>query len=607
MSINKKVFILFSIVFIFLSLVFYTILQERENHSLVFENSLVEKKILNLNNVLKDRLEILNNISYEYSMSDDLIKSIRSKNSDFTDYDSISAKLNISYFILLDSKKSILYAQSYDINSQEFLDIPDDIEDFFKTGQIEDYINDKNELRFLTLNYEKLIFSFDKIDDIGYVFIARTIDSTFLSNISLLLDSYVTLRPSYKFNNLQMKKFIFNYDIKRPSEKFLYANIKLIDEIDNSSFFFSLKIDRYLYIEVSNSNFILLSLFVISLIVLNLIIYLFINKIFIKRIGNISSTVRNISKNKELVENIELVYDDEITYLSKKMNEMFSILNDKQNENIKKERDFLQSVLDSQQHIIFITDGNSIQSANKKFLDIFKSNNCFLDNIALLDNNIKSDILKIAKNHSSFDNPAKLKIDDEHKYFIFDISRVEIEKYIICMNDISKYNEKITDLKNKASIDELTKCYNKATIIEYSKYWLETKSFGLVVLDIDKFKYINDTYGHLVGDHILRDLAVLITNHLQKSDIIGRFGGEEFLILLDDKQNNIENISNRIRKVVENYIFICNDLELKITVSLGCTFCNIDENYEKLFNIADEALYEAKNSGRNRVVYKILL
>ena len=81
--------------------------------------------------------------------------------------------------------------------------------------------------------------------------------------------------------------------------------------------------------------------FFVSFLVFNLIIYVFISNIFTKRIGLISKTVKNISKKKDLVENIELIYDDEITHLSSKMNEMFKVIHEVQNETIKKERDFL--------------------------------------------------------------------------------------------------------------------------------------------------------------------------------------------------------------------------------------------------------------------------
>lgn len=319
----------------------------------------------------------------------------------------------------------------------------------------------------------------------------------------------------------------------------------------------------------------------------------------------LSNTVKLVSKDKNLTQKIELIYDDEITYLTKKMNEMFRTIHDSQSLKIKKERDFLQSVLDSQQHIIFITDGSEIHSVNKKFLDLFKNSNSFMSNIAILDNQAKLNLLNIAKKHSTIDKPAKFTINNsEEKYFVFDISKVEIAKYIVCMNDVSNYNKKIKELENKATIDELTSCYNKNTIIDYCKCWLDIKDFGLIVADIDKFKSINDNYGHFIGDCILKDVASLLKDHLHKDDLIGRFGGEEFIIAVNTSQTNLESIANRLRVLIEEKEFIYEKYNLKITSSFGCVYCDRGKEFEEYFNMADEALYEAKNSGRNRVVLK---
>lgn len=605
MSINKKVFLLFLLLFTILGFLFFTVLENRKEKSIEFENSLILKKISTLDKVLKDRLRRLNNISYEYSIDPNVISYLSKFKTIPQNYQNVTSRLNISYFILLNKQKKVSFSQVYDVNSNEYLDLPEEINEFFTKIDMDEFISEKESLKFLTLDYEKLIFSIERVDDIGYIFVARTLDSTFLSEVSTLLDGYLSFNPSYNMKK-NSHKSNFLYDINRENEDYIYSNIELKDEIDNTSFYITIKIDRFFYKEIMSSNLLLIYLFVVSFIILNIVIYIFINKIFTKRLGSISKTIKSISKSKELKhEEIELLYDDEITYLSKKMNEMFKVINNSQNEKIKKERDFLQSVLDSQQHIIFITDGTNIHSANKRFLEIFKSSNSFLDNIALLDTDTKLNLLKIAKNHSSIDKPAKIKFDEaEHKYFVFDISRVEVQKYIICMNDVSKFNEKISQLRNQASIDELTACYNKSTITEYCKYWLQIKHFGLIILDIDKFKTINDSYGHLIGDYILRDIANLVKGHLHKNDVLGRFGGEEFIILIDDTSNNIENIANRIRKLIKEHTFEYDNLKLNITASLGCTFSENFDNYEEIFNVADEALYEAKNSGRNKVVYK---
>lgn len=594
MTINKKIFFLFFSLFLVLLLFFYLLLKEREDNALLFENILVEKKLLNLENILNSENERLNHITNEYSKNLNEVF----ENKDITK--NISSNLNISYFVIFDKQLNIKYSEVYDVSSKEFLELSDDFFEFIQNSDLKKYIEDKKSLKFITLDYEKLLFSIENIGDNTYVFIARTIDAKLLSKISKSLNSYVSLLPSYKY-----KKYIhknFKYDIQRVNKEKLYVNIELKEEATKEKFYLLIRVSRDYFKELSISNKKLLILFFIAFMCFSIVMYIFINKIFVKRLENISKVIKDVSKEKDLVQNIELIYDDEITYLSKKLNQMFETIHYAQSENIKKERDFLQSVLDSQQHIIFITDGDTIQSANKKFLDIFKSNKGFYSNLALLDNQTKADLLNIAKKHSSIDNPAKISLDDKDKYFVFDISMVEVKKYIVCMNDVSGYNKRIIDLKDKANNDQLTQCLNKSTITEYAKYWSEIKDYALIVLDIDKFKSINDNHGHYIGDCILKDLSSLVKNNISSKDLLGRFGGEEFILLLDISSLSLETVAQRLRKIIEKHEFIYESINLKITSSFGCIYCKKGTDFLDNFKKADEALYTAKKTGRNKVV-----
>lgn len=170
--------------------------------------------------------------------------------------------------------------------------------------------------------------------------------------------------------------------------------------------------------------------------------------------------------------------------------------------------------------------------------------------------------------------------------------------------------ERTKELKLLASIDPLTKLYNRRYFTEVSGNILDLtkrnkQSLSIVMIDIDKFKNVNDTYGHNLGDNVL----VLVSKKLQEtsreSDIICRWGGEEFVILLPD--TNIEGavvIAEIIRIEIEKMsILIYNNKELKFTVSIGVSQVKNEKdiNIETSINKADKALYEAKESGRNKV------
>ena len=163
-----------------------------------------------------------------------------------------------------------------------------------------------------------------------------------------------------------------------------------------------------------------------------------------------------------------------------------------------------------------------------------------------------------------------------------------------------------------AITDGLTRIYNHRFFQElfekeYNRAYRYDTVFSMIMLDIDLFKEVNDTCGHLFGDEILVGLANLVKSCLRSMDTVARYGGEEFAVLLPET-NGIEATytAERIRKTVEGYIFHVSDRELNITVSQGVTTFP-SPGIQGRFDIiakADAALYEAKEAGRNRVVFK---
>lgn len=122
------------------------------------------------------------------------------------------------------------------------------------------------------------------------------------------------------------------------------------------------------------------------------------------------------------------------------------------------------------------------------------------------------------------------------------------------------------------------------------------------MLDIDHFKNINDTYGHVAGDEVLRQLATELRNHIRHPDVIGRYGGEEFLVVLPHSTiRAAAEQAERLRKHVQSLVIRSGDDEITVTVSMGLAQYKIHhEDWQSLLSRADAALYQAKNSGRNR-------
>lgn len=154
------------------------------------------------------------------------------------------------------------------------------------------------------------------------------------------------------------------------------------------------------------------------------------------------------------------------------------------------------------------------------------------------------------------------------------------------------------NLSVKAYHDNLTKILNRNGFLK--RLSEINNKYTLAIIDIDKFKSINDTYGHDVGDYVLKDLATLISNKIRTTDIFARWGGEEFVLVLDTPDLlQAQNISDNLRKEVENSKF---KTVGKITISIGISeFKTKNDTFEDVFKKTDQALYQAKMSGRNRV------
>ena len=174
----------------------------------------------------------------------------------------------------------------------------------------------------------------------------------------------------------------------------------------------------------------------------------------------------------------------------------------------------------------------------------------------------------------------------------------------ILLDSMREQNTKLStsnkNLHQKAYFDTLTKVLNRSGLFEKIHKELQHKNYCIAILDIDKFKIINDTYGHDVGDKVLKELATLISSKIRTDDIFARWGGEEFLLIIENNNLAIaQSICEKIRKEVENFNFTTVD---KLTISLGVsTYKSNNQSFDDVLKNADKALYDAKNSGRNRV------
>lgn len=186
------------------------------------------------------------------------------------------------------------------------------------------------------------------------------------------------------------------------------------------------------------------------------------------------------------------------------------------------------------------------------------------------------------------------------KIFIQVISLIVFISFLIIMFIVYKSNKK---LKKLSELDKLTNISNRFKLDSLMEKEMNRKkryknTLSLILLDIDFFKKINDEFGHLNADKVLQDFTKIISKNIRETDHFGRWGGEEFLIILPNtNKDDAFILAEKLRKLIEGYDF---NNGIKVTASFGITEC-FDDNEDKCLNCADKALYEAKEANRNCV------
>ncbi len=201
------------------------------------------------------------------------------------------------------------------------------------------------------------------------------------------------------------------------------------------------------------------------------------------------------------------------------------------------------------------------------------------------------------------------------KTYTLSVSQVELQNktigYTVIIYNITLLKNIMTDLEAKAYVDPLTGLYNRGHFFEKSVYEIERVkrtrgSLSVIIFDLDFFKRLNDSFGHLYGDYVLKTIAILCSTNLRKTDVMARYGGEEFCILLPDTSIDGARIkAENIRKKISTYTFDHGGVSTNVTASFGITLYDHaleNDTIEQMIQRADENLYKAKNSGRNKVV-----
>ena len=294
-------------------------------------------------------------------------------------------------------------------------------------------------------------------------------------------------------------------------------------------------------------------------------------------------------------------------------------------EKLKQEQNKVQAILNAQANIIILSDGDRLKIVNQGFLDFFcmshlddfiQVHNCVCDLFvphkdffSLEDISEEKNWIIYLKNQPI--EKRRITLVDanfEPRAFELHIQQYELEHqlYVIEFHDITQMMVQQKKLYHEANTDKLTALFNRNYFLsKLDELSLQTKEKGLklslIMFDIDHFKMVNDTYGHDIGDEVLKVLASDISAQLRHEDIFARWGGEEFLILLPDVSlQSAARIAEKLRETLDN---IDEKGIPHFTSSFGVVEFKLSETVAHFLKRVDDNLYEAKDKGRNRVIY----
>lgn len=222
----------------------------------------------------------------------------------------------------------------------------------------------------------------------------------------------------------------------------------------------------------------------------------------------------------------------------------------------------------------------TIESGQRLITDLQSTNGTYINNMPVLSHFLK--------------NGDQVKIGDT------------IFKYLVGSDVESAYHEEIYTMTIK---DGLTEIYNKRYFVEalereMSRVQRHGRELSILMFDLDYFKKVNDNFGHLAGDFVLREFALLVSKRARREEVFARYGGEEFVILLPESPNNeAMELAEQLRQMVSDHTFEFEGEAIPVTVSIGVATAHGDSDIQplELIKRADDCLYQAKSDGRNCV------
>lgn len=620
MRLYKKIVIIVIRIFLILSLILFVLSRKIllidfakiENQNIIDNINRVES------NIDEEVLE-MKNLASGYAMTEETYI-----NSNLFSISTLS-EFEVNFMIFYDKDKNVKFSKWLNLYSNN-----EEPKDEYLEKELIDKLSNKKSSGIINTTKGPVIVASEAITNKkldkpikGFVIVGRYLDNRELKklNKNLRLDIAYTNydKNIIKGKNITSYKEIWIEDVSDKYKKGMF----LLKDIDNKPcLIMNVMTERTMYIEFKKSmNLGITFLVVLTAIFIGIFFYE-IHQLMTKRIAKISETVNKITKTKELSFILDEKGNDEITMLNKSFNKMIKTLRRYRNSiisNEKKYHSLFSNMTNGFCYNKLVTDENGniidfvILEINREFRHIVNMPTKQIVGYKateLLENNKKNvtlvkEIIKVAFNKGK-KNFEPIYLERIGKWVLISVYSIESDYFAIIANDITDKKESEQKILQLAYYDSLTGLPNRKMLLEKIKESIINRNrSSILFIDLDNFKDINDTLGHDVGDKILQEVSYRLNSVTLKNDIIGRIGGDEFIIL----QNNITSIDSAKKLALEimNILKVpikYKDKELYIGASIGISVYPDDGvDVNTLMKNADIAMYKAKKAGEHS--YKV--
>lgn len=315
----------------------------------------------------------------------------------------------------------------------------------------------------------------------------------------------------------------------------------------------------------------------------------------------IKTCLRNVSSVDDIVSCINDIYELFVKYHDQKNRNNIEDFLLEMKQNLMDMQGLLSGLMESHKDSFKFSSGfgrtleKNIKEMNRN-IDSARDLNDLKKEIKLTMSSLSSDLERFSVDAQN----RQLNVGKEMKQVNARMNALEIVSEVL--------KDRLASERKMAMQDALTGVHNRLAYDEriedeLERYQRYQSPFVLSVWDLDHFKNVNDTYGHLAGDKVLQSVAELLEDCTRRVDFVSRFGGEEFVVIMPNTQlDSAVKVAEKIRRKLEKVRFHYNNRDLDVTISCGLTEVADGDTVDSLFKRADDALYEAKNGGRNRCV-----